>query len=284
MSDYENRPVPEGINYSQDNPLKEFAWLVLAVIGAVVALLLLLSVLAKYLTPLIPFSVEQRLAEQTLARVPASELTETQLQKQQYLRDLAAQLLAHQPLPEGMTLTLRYTPSRTINAFATLGGHIFILEGLIEKMPSENALAMVLAHEIAHILHRDPIVAMGRGVTVSLALMSITGLANSSAMDWLFQQVGLVTVMRFTREQEREADERALQMLQAHYGNVAGAERIFSVFAEQADGHEMPAFLSTHPLNTARIDRIREFARAHPQQGQPQALPAFMTRSETENP
>ena len=284
MSDYENRPVPEGINYSQANPLKEFAWLVLAVIGAVMALLLLLSVLAKFLTPLIPFSVEQRLAEQMLTRVPTPVLSESQLQKQQYLRDLAAQLLAHQPLPEGMTLTVHYGPSSTVNAFATLGGHIFILEGLIEKMPSENALAMVLAHEIAHILHRDPIVALGRGVTVSLALMSLTGLANSSAMDWLLQQMGFVTVTRFTREQERAADERALRMLQAHYGNVAGAERIFEVFADRVDGREPPAFLATHPQNSARIERIREFARTHPQRGQPQALPEIVTRTETEDP
>ena len=280
MSDYENRPVPEGINYSQENPLKDFALLMLAALLGLAALLLLLAALANFMAPLIPFEVEQRLAGQMASQFPVADLDDKQTDKQNYLRQLAEDLLQQTEAPEALGIRVHYLPGATINAFATLGGNIYVFEGLLRKMPNENALAMVLAHEIAHILHRDPIVAMGRGLTVSLALASIAGVANSSGMDWLFQQMGLVTVMSFTREQERAADARALAMLQAYYGNVRGAERIFSVFVEEGRDGEMPAFLSTHPLSAERIARIGSFANSHEQKGEPIALPEFPPASE----
>lgn len=280
MTDYENRPVPEGINYSQDHPLKDFALLLLAALAGLAILLLLLAALANVMAPLIPFSVEQRLAERMASQFPKVELSATQSEKQKYLRTLTDSLLAQDELPDEMKITVHYLPGETINAFATLGGHIYVFEGLLQKMPNENALAMVLAHEVAHILHRDPIVAMGRGVTVSLALASIAGLANSSGMDWLFQQMGLVTVMSFTRDQERDADRRALAMLQSHYGNVHGAESIFAVFIDEGRDGEVPAFLSTHPLSAERIDRIKAFAENHEQRGEPQRLPEFAAEPE----
>ncbi|MFT5034158.1 MAG: putative Zn-dependent protease [Bacteroidia bacterium] len=284
MTDYENRPVPEGINYSLDNPLKDFALLMLVALGGLAALLLLLAALANYMAPLIPFSVEQRLAQRMASQFPDVALTQSQAEKQDYLRKLSTSLLQDVELPDGLNVTVHYVPGDTVNAFATLGGNIYVFDGLLRKMPSENALAMVVAHEVAHILHRDPIIAMGRGLTVSLALASIAGVANSSGMDWLFQKMGLVTVMSFTREQEREADGRALDMLQAHFGNVSGAESIFAVFVGEGRDGEAPAFLSTHPLSVERIARIEVFADSQPQRGEPIQLPEFTKEPEEDAP
>ena len=64
---------------------------------------------------------------------------------------------------------MHYDASDTVNAFATLGGHVVIYRGLLEKLPNENVVAMVVAHEIAHIKHRDPVAALGRGVAITLA-------------------------------------------------------------------------------------------------------------------
>lgn len=274
MSDYENRPVPEGINYSQENPLKEFFLLVLAAAGALLVVFFSLSLAAQKLAPLVPFSMEERLVARFADQFPAAPDTEKAQRIEQYLQSLAISLLQSQPLPEGLHLTIHYLPSETLNAFATLGGNVYVLDGLIDAMDSENALAMVLAHEIAHILHRDPIVAMGRGLTVSLALASVTGFSNSGAADWLIQQLGLATVMSFTRDQERAADAVALEMLQAHYGNVHGAETLFQLMSERS--MEPPELLNTHPLSSRRLAAIEAFARRHPQQGQLKPLPEFL--------
>jgi len=42
--------------------------------------------------------------------------------------------------------------SRELNAFSTAGGHIFITKGLIDIVPSEDAIAGIIAHELAHVM------------------------------------------------------------------------------------------------------------------------------------
>ena len=64
--------------------------------------------------------------------------------------------------------------SKENNAYATLGGNIILTRELINSMSSENALSMVLAHEIAHIKHRDPIRSAGSQVFL-YAMFSILG-------------------------------------------------------------------------------------------------------------
>ena len=218
--------------------------------------------------------MEERLVARFADQFPAAPDTENAQRIERYLQNLAVSLLESQALPDGLDLKIHYLPSETLNAFATLGGNVYVLEGLIGAMDSENALAMVLAHEIAHILHRDPIVAMGRGLTVSLALASVTGFSSSGAADWLIQQLGLATVMSFTRDQERAADALALEMLQAHYGNVQGAETLFELMAERSA--EPPELLNTHPLSARRLAAIEDFARRHPQRGKVKPLPEFI--------
>ena len=60
---------------------------------------------------------------------------------------------------------MHYDPGGTFNAYATAGGQLVFYRGLLEAMPHENALATVVAHEIAHVAHRDPrrLARRGRG-------------------------------------------------------------------------------------------------------------------------
>ncbi len=126
-------------------------------------------------------------------------------------------------------------------------------EGLLARLPNENALAMVLAHEIAHIKLRHPIVAMGRGLTVSLALGSVFGLTDNAAVGQLVQWIGYSSTLSFSREQERDADDFATELLIEHYGHLNGAEDLFIAFDEDAQGSQemgsasVAEFLSTHP-------------------------------------
>ena len=74
-----------------------------------------------------------------------------------------------------MTIQVHYTDLDVPNAFATLGGHIIVTSGLYRRMPSENALAMVIGHEIGHVKARDPISAVGGAVILSLPLAVLSG-------------------------------------------------------------------------------------------------------------
>ncbi|MCV6604633.1 MAG: M48 family metallopeptidase [Porticoccaceae bacterium] len=259
--EFENRPVPEGINVSRQHPLKEFAWMAATVAAFTLALVLVLSLLASWLVKFVPFSAEQQLAQQVIDQLPAGEQAANHQQTQEYLQQLADRLVASAPLPDGMTITVHYVDNDTVNAAATLGGHVMIFRGLLEKLDSENALAMVMAHEIAHVRHRDPMMSLGRGVVVSTALAAIGGFSDSQLSAWVVGMSGDLTLLKFSRDQEHAADKNGLLALYNSYGHTAGSTQLFEVLAEQrGDGGEWASFLSTHPLSDERIAALARIA------------------------
>ncbi|MBV1881073.1 MAG: M48 family metallopeptidase [Pseudomonadales bacterium] len=271
MPEYENPEVPEGINVSEEHPLKEFILLACGIGAAVAVVLFALTLLAQNAAKAIPFEMEKKLAANAIFSADTENLKSSEFEK--YLSTLANKLAKQQGLPEGMTITLHYSNQNIVNAFATLGGHIFVYRGLIDKLPHENALAMVIAHEIAHIRHRDPIIAMGRGATMMLILALFTG-GDSAVAQQFLGQIGLVTALNFNREQELAADVVALETLQAYYGHVNGAEVLFEVLGEE-EGEVPLAFLSTHPMTQSRIDHVISFRDEHDGRGELTPLPEY---------
>lgn len=270
--EYENRPPAEGINVSDTHPLAEFVWLLAAVGLVVSALVLVLSLSAGWLARQVPFEAEQH----WVTGLPgAAQLSADDARAAQWLQALADELVAAHPLPDGMRVTVHYVvDDQVVNAYATLGGNVVIFSGLLRVLDSENAVAMVLAHEIAHIRHRDPIVALGRGVAVALGLSALGGMADSGLAQNMVGNVGLLTVLTFSRDQETRADEDALLALQLHYGHLAGAQRLFEHLQTDA-GIALPELFATHPLTERRLQRIRE-ASAQSAPGLAQPLPEWL--------
>ncbi|QRM19859.1 M48 family metalloprotease [Dechloromonas sp. TW-R-39-2] len=265
MADYENRPVPEGINVSPSHPLREFALLVAGISGLILVVTLVVSLLAGQFARHIPFPQEKALAESLATRWPTTAGNQLDQQRQAYLQNLADRLGAVMKLPPGMSITVHYASSDTVNAMATLGGHIIVFQGLIDSLPDENALAMVVAHEIAHVRNRHPIVAIGRGFAVALTLSSLSGLGDGLMEQWV-GGLGMLPVLSFSRGQEEEADADALEALYRLYGHVEGATGFFEQVARQESSASSPALFNTHPGTEARIERIRQFAKTHPAQ------------------
>jgi len=272
--EYENRPVPEGINVSDQHPLVDFFWM-LATVALVVALLIAaLSLSAGWLARQIPMAQENRWAEAYLAQRPI-ELSEAALRKQQWLQALADRLSPAMALGPDTTIHVRYIENdQVINAFATLGGNVVIYSGLINALDTENALAMVMAHEIAHIKHRDPITALGRGAAVTLGLSAISGLADSGMAQQVIGSVGLLTGLSFSRKQENAADQVAIEAILAHYGHLNGAAALFEQLHEINPGF-MPEILATHPLTEKRIERLTRATDVE-RAGQPLPLPDWL--------
>ena len=270
-SGYSNPEIPEGINTTDEHPLKEFAWLGTAVLVAVALLVMVFGWMGHLAGALVPFETERKwgvpVAEHFRARDPDPQVSA-------YLRDLADRLIAADPLPEGVSVTVHYDASSMVNAFATLGGNVVITRGLLQAMPHENALAMVLAHEIAHVRERHVIRALGRGVLTSIALAAIGGASGSDVAGGLIGQAGFTAGLTFSRSQERDADRIALRGVYALYGHVAGAETVFETLA-QVHRHGPPEWLSTHPDSRKRIAAMADEASRHgwPREGALTALP-----------
>lgn len=262
MSAYENPQLPEGINVSPTHPLKDFALLLGGVSVLIVATVLALSFAAGYLVRFVPFEQERALAASVDAGRFKQSRSADDKRREQYLQSLGDRLSIAMDLPAGMQVTVHYSTDDTVNAMATLGGNIIVFQGLIDTVDSENALAMVLAHEIAHVRHRHPIVAIGRGFAVMLALSALSGVGDGMIQQWV-GSMGMLPVLAFSREQEEEADADALQALLRVYGHAGGAATFFERVSEKSALPEPPALLNTHPDTDLRIERIRRLEKAH---------------------
>jgi predicted Zn-dependent protease len=258
---YENPEIPEGINVSREHHLRELAVLVGGVLGLILAIVLILGWLAESIAARIPFGYEQEIAGDFASGAdPVQAAIERQLQA------LADGLAAHMDLPPEMRVRVHYVDDAdTVNAFASLGGHVIVFRGLLERMPSENALAMVMAHEIAHVRHRHPIVSLGRGVVVGLALAVVAGVSGGDLSDSVLGSAGTLTALSFSRSQEGEADRSAVAAVAARYGHVAGAAAVFELFArlEAEQPLHAPEFMSSHPHSGNRRDEIAAQAHAN---------------------
>ncbi len=223
---YENPQPREGINVSNEHPLKEFIQLLAGAAIVIVLIVLSLTLFAGYLAQKIPFKYEQEM----VAGFDLSKVTKSK--QQQYLQELADKLALEMDLPEGMQITVHYDDADTVNAFATLGGNLIFFKGLIDKIDSEQELATVIAHEIAHIKYRHPIVALGKGLTLAVFATSISGSTGSGAGDWLIGNSANLSLLKYSRDQESASDAAAARAINRLYGNIGGAQILFEHFSE----------------------------------------------------
>ena len=278
--EYSNPEIPEGINYSKTHPLKEFVLLTAGVLGVLLVIFATLAFFADKLAHHIPFSMEKDIDTFVMSDVKKNTAVTA------YLQQLADRIVLTQDLEEGMVIKVHYVDSDVVNAYATLGGNVIFFRGLLQKMSHENALVMVMAHEIAHVKHRHPIRSLGKGLVIGMAI----SLVNSSMGDAMIGDVvgntGMVTILKYSRSHENEADDTALASLLQLYGHVNGADELFRHIHDksQSEISYQPEFLTTHPDVAGRIAKIE--AMSLPSQPALQSLPAgfsqWLKNSETE--
>ncbi len=260
---YENRLPEEGINVTRVHPLKQFLLLVIGALVLVVSLVVVLQVSGGWLAKRVPFDFELKVIEELDIEFGHNK---QHPQMVTYLNELAQRVAIHMSVPDDMRFQVHYNEDDVFNAFATIGGNLMFYKGLLEDMPDENALAMVMAHEIAHVLHRDPVGALGGGVASTLALLALTGGAGSS-MAGSMLSAGSVTSIQFTRGMEEAADEEALAALNALYGHLNGTSALFEMFSDargpsRRSEQVLERFLSTHPRDQDRVSAVAQRAQA----------------------
>lgn len=253
-----NRLPAEGINSSDEHPLKEFAWLVGASLAALALLVTLVAWGARWIAPQLPFSAEVALAERILDRPPEPD----QAARTAALQTLADRVAAQMNLPAGMRVVMGVDRSRSINAYATVGGRIRVFDGLLCKLESEDALAALLAHEIAHVRHRHVAANLGRGMAVALVLSFVSADAGAAAAQSTLGQAASWALLGYSREQEAQADDEALQAVVKLYGHAGGMLELFQrLGTATANAEPQWAMLSSHPLTSDRLAAAQDQAR-----------------------
>jgi predicted Zn-dependent protease len=163
----------------------------------------------------------------------------------------------------------------SFNAFATPSGHIFVNTGLIERLESEEELAGVLAHEIAHVSCRhisETIHRMRKVQKMSIAglaasiLLGMTGAGEAASAVMVGTVAGQQSAsLAYSREFERQADETAMEHLfRAGYSPecmIAGLKRMQSIAWRETT---LPPYLFTHPPTKDRVAYTTAWLKANP--------------------
>lgn len=147
--------------------------------------------------------------------------------------------------------------TQTINAFALPGGQVFITYALLSQLPSEDAVAGVLSHEIVHVLARHSAQQIAKSELTN-GLIGAVGVASGDAnAAQTAAMIGQMINMRYGREDELESDTIGVcLMIDANYDPNALVD-VMNVLA-QAGGGDQPEFFSTHPNPSNRIAKIQE--------------------------
>jgi beta-barrel assembly-enhancing protease len=203
----------------------------------------------------------------------------------EYVRSVGRSLVARAGGPK-YPYTVAVADYREINAFALPGGPVWIHRGVLHAATNEAQLAGVLAHEIAHISRRHAAEQLTKATMANWslgvlgALLGNDGGATAARVAAGFLANGLF--LKFSRDDERDADEAGLQMLMRAGWDGRGMVEFFEILRreEKRDPGGVESFFSTHPSPQDRISSLRKAVRRGGRRDTPrfQAIKARLSR------
>ncbi|MDR3319489.1 MAG: M48 family metalloprotease [Desulfovibrio sp.] len=154
--------------------------------------------------------------------------------------------------------------NNALNAFAVPGGYIYVFTGMIMNLDSEDELAGVMAHELAHVTQRHVASRLERAqfVTLGTLLLAVAGIAaggSGGAVAVSAMSAGQAVMLNYSRLDENDADQIGLQYLVAAGYPPNGMADGFKVLRQKSmmNGSSVPAYLSTHPAIGDRINVLQ---------------------------
>ena len=156
--------------------------------------------------------------------------------------------------------TFRVVDSSEVNAFSLPGGPVYVNLGLIELADSEDELAAVIAHEMAHVVSRHATERMTTMQLTQMALLvtlSAVGGAPAAAVQG-GQLAYILGILRYSRSMETEADRMALAVLRAAGYDPAAMGRVLRRLEEERRMEPLllERWMSSHPLPDERIATV----------------------------
>lgn len=174
-------------------------------------------------------------------------------------------------------------PDRTPNAFALSGGVILLHTRLLEDAPSDTAVAVVVAHEMAHVICRHAAESSSKVVVGVVAQLAVVGARISAApgdttLVPAFTELQRLGFLAHSRRQEAEADEVGQYLLALAGWPPTAQAREWRRMAVRYPEIQYGDFESTHPgmLRRARLARRVEPLAWRYYRGAPQHLPASL--------
>jgi len=155
---------------------------------------------------------------------------------------------------------------REINAFALPGGPVWVNRGTISAAENEAQLAGVIAHEVAHIANRHAAEQVTKGTFANVGLGILSALLGNGTGAQITQLgagvAAQATMMKFSRDHEREADLKGLQYMKRAGYDPRGMVEFLEVLRTRQgrDPGSVQTFFSSHPAPSERVQRLDQEA------------------------
>lgn len=162
--------------------------------------------------------------------------------------------ISHKPMWEYHYVAVN---DKSINASAVPGGYIFITKGMLEKLQTEAQLAAILAHETAHVVARDTSSAISNQIGISLLLAAASTAHSSGGVLTAAELSRRVIGLRYSRQDEREADIAGLDYMVVAGYDPSGIIETMQMLEEQ-EKERVVEFLSSHPPPENRIAYLNQ--------------------------
>ena len=171
---------------------------------------------------------------------------------------------------DGIRLNFKVYESQTANAFASPDGSVRVYSKLMDIM-SDDELLGILGHEMGHLAHRDSKKAYRTALLASAArdgLMMNDGTLGQIASSVLGDVGEAMLTTKYSRNQERQADDYGYEFLKSHGHNpwamAKAFEKLRTLQNDRSNGYAraIATLLSTHPDLDERIERMSKRAKS----------------------
>ena len=205
---------------------------------------------------LVPDETEIELGAQVAAQIEAQQRLHPNRRLQSYVQRVTETLLppALEDRP-GIDYRVKVLDApREINAFAVLGGYLYVYSGLLLVLEDEAELAGVLAHEIGHIVGRHS----ANQLAAHFGMELLANLVLGEDLQLLGQIVSYLGSARFSRDDEREADAFGVRYAIAAGYDPRGLLRFFERLKELEGRRpsDLEKLFASHPPTGERIRSI----------------------------
>jgi Zn-dependent protease with chaperone function len=235
--------------------------LTMAVIGS---LIYFRAPIAGSISNLVPLSLEKKMADQIFTKRDGDKNKSEKLAEEKLIQ-LVKEINEYNPAK----YTIHLSSSQEINAYATIGGHIFINKGLIKSMKAPEDLLGVVGHEMIHAKERHVIKSLfqslGLFALFQFLVGDITGIAAV-----LVDGGGPLLQLSYSRDLETEADVKSVELMLVSRINPNGLARALTsiesenkkIIAETPGGEKIDelmnqTFLRSHPQSVDRNKMIQ---------------------------
>jgi predicted Zn-dependent protease len=200
---------------------------------------------------------EWQLGNQMAAQVAQQMQLSNDATAKAYLTAVGERIHAATPLAN-RPFTFDIVNDASVNAFSIPGGHIYINAGLIAQADKADELAGVVAHEISHVVARHVIKQVETQQEIGTIGAILLGQNPSGLQQLLAQVIAGGAMARFSRADEKEADDLGLQfMTRAGYdphGMLDMFQKLLSL--EKGGNSTVTRFFADHPGTQDRINDI----------------------------